>query len=137
MNDELNAFSSDVQFDVAEEAQEIVQGLTQSDWFVKADSRDALLTALDGTDIVGEDEDGNKVLHSTKGIGVDEVGTIYAPTGNTLTDDEGNEYPEIAPVTGYHLNLRKMRDEADSIITILEDADLTIDPPATPSRKFA
>jgi hypothetical protein len=137
MNDELNAFSSDVQFDVAEEAQDIVQGLTQSDWFVKAESRDALLTALDGTDIVGEDEDGNKVLHSTKAIGVDEVGTIYAPTGNTLTDDEGNEYPEIAPVTGYHLNLRKMRDEADSIITILEDADLTIDPPATPSRKFA
>ena len=137
MNDELNAFSSDVQFDVAEEAQDIVQGLTQSDWFVKADSRDALLTALDGTDIVGEDEDGNKVLHSTKAIGVDEVGTIYAPTGNTLTDDEGNEYPEIAPVQGYHLNLRKMRDEADSIITILEDADLTIDPPATPTRKFA
>ena len=137
MNDELNAVSSDVQFDVAEEAQEIVQGLTQSDWFVKADSRDALLTALDGTDIVGEDEDGNKVLHSTKAIGVDEVGTIYAPTGNTLTDDEGNEYPEIAPVQGYHLNLRKMRDEADSIITILEDADLTIDPPATPTRKFA
>ncbi len=136
MNDELNAFSSDVQFDVAEEAQEIVQGLTQADWFVKADSRDALLTALDGTDIVGEDGDGNKVLHSTKAIGVDEVGTIYAPTGNTLTDDEGNEYPEIAPVTGYHLNLRKMRDEADSIITILEDADLTIDPPATPHRKF-
>ena len=137
MNDELNAFSSDVQFDVAEEAQEIAVGITQSDWFVKAESRDVLMTALDGTDIVGEDEDGNKVLHSTKAIGVDEVGTIYAPTGNTLTDDEGNEYPEIAPVTGYHLNLRKMRDEADSIITILEDADLTIDPPATPSRKFA
>ena len=137
MNDELNAFSADVQFDVAEEAQEIAVGITQSDWFVKAESRDVLMTALDGTDIVGEDEDGNKVLHSTKAIGVDEVGTIYAPTGNTLTDDDGNEYPEIAPVTGYHLNLRKMRDEADSIITILEDADLTIDPPATPSRKFA
>ena len=137
MNDELNAFSADVQFDVAEETQEIAVGLTQADWFVKAENRDELMTALDGTDIVGEDEDGNKVLHSTKAIGVDEVGTIYAPTGNTLTDDEGNEYPEIAPVTGYHLNLRKMRDEADSIITILEDADLTIDPPATPSRKFA
>ena len=82
MNDELNAFSSDVQFDVAEEAQEIAVGLTQSDWFVKADSRDALLTALEGTDIVSEDEDGNKVLHSTKALGVDELGTIYAPTGN-------------------------------------------------------
>lgn len=136
MNDELNSFTADVQFDVAEEAQEIVQGLTQSDWFVKADSRDALLTALDGTDIVGEDEDGNKVLHSTKAIGVDEVGTIYAPTGNTLTDDEGNEYPETEAVTGYHLNLRKMRDEADSIIKKLEDAKLTIDAPSTPFRKF-
>jgi len=90
-----------------------------------------------GVEVNEEDEEGNKILHSTKAIGVDEVGTIYAPTGNTLTDDEGNEYPEIAPVTGYHLNLRKMRDEADSIITILEDADLTIDPPATPTRKFA
>lgn len=137
MNDELNAFSSDVQFDVAEEAQEIAVGLTQSDWFVKADSRDALLTALDGTDIVGEDEDGNKVLHSTKAIGVDEVGTIYAPTGNTLTDDDGNDYPETEAVTGYHLNLRKMRDEADSIIKKLEDAKLTIDVPSTPYRKFS
>ena len=137
MNDELNAFSSDVQFDVAEEAQDIVQGLTQSDWFVKADNRDALLTALEGTDIVSEDEDGNKVLHSTKALGVDEVGTIYAPTGKTLKDDEGNEYPEIAPVTGYHLNLRKVRDEADSIIKKLEDAKLTIDAPTTPYRKFS
>ena len=136
MNDELNSFTADVQFDVAEEAQEIVQGLTQSDWFVKADSRDALLTVLDNTDIVSEDEDGNKFLHSTKAIGVDEVGTIYTPTGNTLTDDDGNEYPETEAVTGYHLNLRKMRDEADSIITILEDADLTIDAPSTPFRKF-
>ena len=137
MNDELNPFSSDVQFDVAEEAEDIVQGLTQSDWFVKADSRDALLTVLDNTDIVSEDEDGNKFLHSTKAIGVDEVGTIYAPTGNTLTDDEGNNYPETEAVTGYHLNLRKMRDEADSIIKKLEDAKLTIDVPSTPYRKFS
>ena len=137
MNDELNPFSSDVQFDVAEEAQEIAVGLTQSDWFVKADSRDALLTVLDNTDIVSEDEDGNKFLHSTKAIGVDEVGTIYAPTGNTLTDDEGNNYPETEAVTGYHLNLRKMRDEADSIIKKLEDAKLTIDVPSTPYRKFS
>ena len=137
MNDELNPFSSDVQFDVAEEAQEIAVGLTQSDWFVKADNRDALLTVLDNTDIVSEDEDGNKFLHSTKAIGVDEVGTIYAPTGNTLTDDEGNNYPETEAVTGYHLNLRKMRDEADSIIKKLEDAKLTIDVPSTPYRKFS
>lgn len=136
MNEELNSFTSDEQFDVAEKAEEKVAGLTQADWFVKANSRDALLTVLDGTDIVSEDEDGNKFLHSTKAIGVDEVGTIYAPTGKTLKDDEGNEYPETAPVTGYHLNLRKIRDEADSIIKKLQDAKLTIDAPSTPFRKF-
>lgn len=132
----INQFTADVQFEVSEEAEEIAQGLTQADWFVKADSRDALLTALDGTDIVGEDDDGNKVLHSTKALGVDELGTVYKLTGKILKDDEGNEYPETEAVTGYHLNLRKMRDEADSIIKKLEDAKLTIDAPSTPFRKF-
>ena len=132
----INQFTSDVEFEVEEKAEEKVMGLTQADWFVKAESRDALLTALDGTDIVLEDENGNKMLHSTKAIGVDEVGTIYAPTGKTLTDDEGNEYPETAAVTGYHLNLRKIRDEADSIIKKLQDAKLVIDAPKTPYRKF-
>ena len=132
----INQFTSDVEFEVEEKAEEKVVGLTQADWFVKAESRDALLTALDGTDIVSEDENGNKMLHSTKAIGVDEVGTIYAPTGKTLTDDEGNEYPETEAVTGYHLNLRKIRDEADSIIKKLQDAKLVIDAPKTPYRKF-
>ena len=132
----INQFTSDVEFEVEEKAEEKVVGLTQADWFVKAESRDALLTALDGTDIVSEDENGNKMLHSTKAIGVDEVGTIYAPTGKTLTDDDGNEYPETAAVTGYHLNLRKIRDEADSIIKKLQDAKLVIDAPKTPYRKF-
>ena len=137
MNDELNSFTSDVQFDVAEKAEDKAQGLTHADWFVKADNRDALLTALDNTDIVGEDDDGNKVLHSTKALGVDEVGTVYKLTGKILKDDDGNEYPETEAVTGYHLNLRKMRDEADSIIKKLEDAKLTIDAPSTPYRKFS
>jgi hypothetical protein len=133
MTDELlNGFSSDVQFDVAEESIDIL-----NDYFVKANDRNALLTALTGTSILHTDEDGNQFISGNKAIGVDEVGTIYAPTGNMLVDDEGNEYPEITAVDGYHLNLRKMRDEADSIIQTLEDADLVIDPPATPARKFA
>jgi hypothetical protein len=36
----------------------------------------------------------------------DIVGTIYRPTGNTLTDDEGNEYPEQAALDGFHVNIR-------------------------------
>jgi hypothetical protein len=36
----------------------------------------------------------------------DIVGTIYRPTGNTLTDDEGNEYPEQEALDGFHANVR-------------------------------
>ena len=36
----------------------------------------------------------------------DLVGTIYRPTGNTLTDDEGNEYPEQEALDGFHVNVR-------------------------------
>jgi hypothetical protein len=36
----------------------------------------------------------------------DIIGAIYRPTGNTLTDDEGNEYPEQAALEGYHVNIR-------------------------------
>tara|TARA_R100001440_G_scaffold5048_3_gene11051 strand:+ start:2571 stop:2975 length:405 start_codon:yes stop_codon:yes gene_type:complete len=132
----INQFTSDVEFEVEEKAEEKVVGLTQADWFVKAESRDALLTVFDGTGVVVEDEEGNKSFQNTNFLGVDEIGTIYAPTGKTLTDDDGNEYPETTPVSGYHLNLRKMRDEADSIIKKLQDAKLVIDAPKTPYRKF-
>ena len=36
----------------------------------------------------------------------DIIGVIYQPTGNTLTDDEGNEYPEQAALEGFHVNIR-------------------------------
>jgi len=36
----------------------------------------------------------------------DIIGAIYRPTGNTLTDDEGNEYPEQKALDGYHVNIR-------------------------------
>ena len=36
----------------------------------------------------------------------DIIGVIYRPTGNTLTDEEGNEYPEQAALEGYHVNIR-------------------------------
>jgi len=36
---------------------------------------------------------------------VDVIGVIYKPTGNLLTTDEG-EVPEMAPVEGWHANVR-------------------------------
>jgi len=64
----------------------------------------------------------------------DIVGLIHKATGNMLTDDEGMEYPEMAPVPGWHINLRirgdYMRTEAEAI-----DAEYGVEP-ATPHRTW-
>ena len=36
---------------------------------------------------------------------IDIIGTIYKPTGEMITTDEG-EVPEMAPVEGWHANVR-------------------------------
>jgi len=61
------------------------------------------------------------------GTALDIIGTIYEPTGNMLTDDEGFEYPEMEAIDGCHANL------------IASDGlDLPeIEKPATPYRKWA
>jgi len=42
---------------------------------------------------------------------IDTIGLIYKPTGTTLTDGEGNEYPEMAAISGWHVNVRLMNGE--------------------------
>ena len=131
----------------------------QVDWYLKVADRAALITALKGPSgsrdtydddgnvtgtetvyphgIITQDEDGNDVIMATNWVRVDDIGSIYEATGKTLTDDEGNEYPEMAAVAGYHANLRKLSDKADTLIQHLEDGGHTITPPATPARGFA
>jgi len=36
---------------------------------------------------------------------IDVIGTIYKPTGEMITTDDG-EAPEMAPVDGWHVNVR-------------------------------
>ena len=63
---------------------------------------------------------------------IDVVGTIYEPTGVTLTDDEGNEYPETAPVDGWHVNIRLVGDAKRETVEAL-DASHGVTP-NSPSR---
>jgi len=35
----------------------------------------------------------------------DTIGKIYKPLGVVLTDTEGNEYPEMVAIDGYHVNV--------------------------------
>ena len=45
---------------------------------------------------------------------IDVIGTIYKPTGVLLTTDEG-EVPEMAPVEGWHVNVRH-KEEAPELV---------------------
>ena len=36
----------------------------------------------------------------------DVIGLIYKATGTMLTDEEGMEYPEMANIGGWHVNMR-------------------------------
>lgn len=40
------------------------------------------------------------------GYAIGIVGIIMDPTGNTITGEDGIEYPEMAPLPGWHINIR-------------------------------
>ena len=58
---------------------------------------------------------------------IDTIGIIYEPTGTILTDADGNEYPEMAPVAGWHINTPAKLIGLDAYLVT----------PATPRRQFA
>jgi len=92
----------------------------RTDFYLKLASEAEMPTALaafykqDYTTIVdpetGEEstqvEGDPYLVQTTADYAIDIVGTIHEPTGNTLTDADGNEYPEMAPLDGWHVNLR-------------------------------
>ena len=94
------------------------------------------------------DEEGNETVtedvireagveHYTATHSLDVIGTIHMPTGNMLTseaDEDGNtfEYPEMAPIDGWHANLLLHGEDMPEAL-----ADFVIEAPSTPIRKFA
>ena len=61
--------------------------------------RQDYVTNVDEEGVETQTPDGDVYLVAhTHDYAIDVVGTIYEPTGETLTDDEGVAYPEMAPV---------------------------------------
>jgi len=100
---------------------------------VDSETGEKLFDEDTGNPVMENDGDAYLVKHS-KDHSIDIIGVIHEATGNMLTDDEGNEYPEIAPINGWHVNLRirgdYMRAEAEAI-----DTDFGVEP-ATPHRTW-
>jgi hypothetical protein len=101
-----------------------------NDIYLKAPTADALYTALEAAGVIAQDETGYHVTDAHR-YALDVIGVIYRPTGKMLTTDEG-ETQEMAPLPGWHANLRVMGEfDAETL------ADLAIDTPKSPARGWA
>jgi hypothetical protein len=60
------------------------------------------------------------------------VGNVYVPTGQMLTDEEGNEYPETTATEGYYVNVRSKQALSTELIQYVY-----IPEPDFPIRRWA
>ena len=68
----------------------------------------------------------------TADYAIDVVGTIQEPTGVMLTDADGNEYPEMATLDGWHINIRLSGDNKRADVEALDTVYGVV--PNSPSR---
>lgn len=103
--------------------EEVIVEVVKTDFYLRLASESDMPTVLsafyrqdyvtnvdeEGVETQVADGDPYLVTHSHD-YAIDVVGTLQEPTGNTLTDDEGNEYPEMQDMTGWHVNIRLVGD---------------------------
>ena len=123
--------------------------IIKTDYFIKLPSEADMPTALaafyrQDTTTEVDDETGEEtvvnvgdayLVSTTHDYAIDLVGVIYEPTGETLTDDEGNEYPATAPLDGYHVNIRLLNDTMRAAVEAIDAAYGVT--PISPSRVWA
>jgi hypothetical protein len=87
------------------------------DYYLKFDSEaeaKAVLYRIEGA-VEADPENGVEAQEGyevANYIAIDLIGTIYEPTGLIIEDDEG-DYPEMAPIDGYHANVRLLDEEPE------------------------
>ena len=72
-------------------------------WAYKQDSHKEV--DEEGTETVVLDGDHYLVAY-TRDYSIDVIGVMHEPTGTMLTDADGNEYPEMAAIDGWHVNVK-------------------------------
>lgn len=92
-----------------------------NDYYLKASGESEMMAALTAAGATsGRSHD----------YALDVIGTVYEPTGQTLTDSEGIEYPEMEAQDGWHVNYR-----GEALPAELQPFE--IDAPSTPVRVWA
>jgi hypothetical protein len=87
----------------------------KNDFYIKLTNEAAMLTVLSA--FYNEEDE---FVPNTSNYAIDVVGTLSEPTGNTLTGDEGMEYPEMQALDGWHVNIRLVGDEVREAVEALD-----------------
>lgn len=104
--------------------------------YLRAADEAEMMAALDAAGLVSIDEEDQHIGGDPFCIRVKLLGTLFEETGETLPDAEGVEYPEMAPIPGYHANIIVRPDCLEQYTAAL--ATVIIDPPPnTPEVKYA
>ena len=99
-------------------------------FYLKLTNEAAMTTVL--SDFYNEDNEIVKFVPNTSNYAIDVVGTLSEFTGNTLTDDDGMEYPEMEDLDGWHVNIRLIGDEVREAVEALNVTHGVT--PSTPRR---
>ena len=113
--------------------EEVIEEVIKTDFYLKLSAESDMPTVLsdfyqqdyitnvdeEGVETQVADGDPYLVAHSHD-YAIDVVGVLQEPTGTMLTDDEGNEYPEMAPVDGWHVNVRLVGDAMRETVEALD-----------------
>ena len=125
--------------------EEVIEEVVKTDFYLRLASEADMPTALSEfyrQDYVTVfDEEGNEtqtpegspylVTHSHD-YAISVVGTLHEPTGTMLTDEEGNEYPEMQAMAGWHINIRLVGDAVRETVEALDETHGVT--PETPMR---
>ena len=97
---ELEVIKTDFYLKLASEAdmETVLHDFYKQDYSTVVDEE----TGEESTQVEGDPY----LVPNTSGYSMDVVGTLHEPTGATLTDDDGMEYPEMQAMTGWHVNIR-------------------------------
>ena len=89
--------------------------ITKTDFYLKLTNEASMATVLSA--FYNEDDE---FVSNTSDYSIDVVGTLHEPTGNTLTGDEGMEYPEMQAMTGWHVNIRLVGDAVRDTVEAID-----------------
>jgi len=104
----------------------------QMDNSVKIDFYLKLANEAAMTSVLSDFYNADEFVPNTSNYAIDVVGTLSEPTGNTLTDDNDMEYPEMQDLDGWHVNIRLIGDEVRAAVEALDETHGVT--PSTPQR---